>query len=176
MWKSLLLIVMALPMSAVVLIIFWAATSHWKTGVVAGAATLGTCLIGATLLMCLTKRFSLFDVFLPLIFSVIWSAILTLFSLGAEVFTAPTAIGSGFILTLCLWRVYHSNGAGRSWLIFPTLVYLYEMLPVNIPGPFDDMFAFGGDIVAAILLYTVAPVAQLRATRPDVDGPPRLEG
>ena len=32
----------------------------------------------------------------------------------------------------------------KTWIIFPTIVFLYEMLPVSIPGPFDDFFAFGG--------------------------------
>lgn len=32
----------------------------------------------------------------------------------------------------------------KTWIIFPTFVYVYEMLPISIPGPFDDMFAFGG--------------------------------
>jgi hypothetical protein len=125
----------------------------WKAGIIAGCSTLGVCFIIATLMLFFIKRFSLVDVFIPLIFSVIWSVILLPFSFGESAFTAPSAIGSGFILTLCLWRVYHSEGQGKKWLIIPILVYMYEMLPVNIPGPFDDYFAFSGDIVSAALFY-----------------------
>jgi hypothetical protein len=125
----------------------------WKAGLIAGCSVLGICFIIATLMLFFIKKFSLVDVFLPLVFSVIWSVILLPFSFGESAFTAPSAIGSGFILTLCLWRVYHSGGQGKNWLIIPILVYMYEMLPVNIPGPFDDYFAFGGDIISAALFY-----------------------
>ena len=146
MWKSLLVVVVALPLSALLMITFWVALG-WKAGVIVGCSTLALCLVAATAMIFMLKKFSLFDVFLPLIFSVIWSVVLIPFSFGEEAFTAPTAIGSGFILTLCLWRVYQNDGRGKNWLILPTLVYIYEMLPVNIPGLFDDYFAFGGSVI-----------------------------
>jgi hypothetical protein len=101
------------------------------------------------------RKLSLVDVFLPLIFSVVWTVLLIPLSLGTEVFTAPAAIGSGFLLTLCLWRYYNNNQIGKYWLIFPVIVYMYEMLPVNIPGPFDDYFSFGGDVASTILFFAV---------------------
>jgi hypothetical protein len=157
MWKSILLLLMAVPLSIALFFIFWA-TYNWRAAVIAGSSTFALCLVGATLLLLFTRSFSLFDVFLPLIFSVLWSLFLVPFSLGVEIFYAPSAIGAGIILTLCLWRTYHNDGAGKQWLIFPLLVYIYEMLPINIPGPFDDYFAFGGDIVYAILFYSKTTV------------------
>jgi hypothetical protein len=151
MWKSMVVAVLAIPLSAVMLVAFWAAR-NWRTGLIAGCVTFAICLVVATLMIFTVKKLSLFDVFLPLLFSVVWSAILIPFSLGAEVFTAPSAIGAGFILTFCLWKVYHNRELSKNWLIFPIIVFLYEMLPINIPGPFDDYFCFGGDVVSAILM------------------------
>jgi hypothetical protein len=155
MWKSLLIVVVSVPLSIALGIAFWAAQG-WKIGLIACFSTFAACLVAATLTAFFTRRFTLFDVFLPVIFSVIWSAILTPFSLGADLFTAPAAIGAGLLLTLCLWKVHHEGGEGRRWLIFPILVYIYEMLPINIPGPIDDYFALTGDFASVILYQLIA--------------------
>jgi len=155
MWKSLLLVVVSAPLSVALGLAFWVAQG-WKAGLLACFSTFAVCLVAATLMAFLTRRLTLLDVFLPLIFSVVWSAILAPFSLGSDLFTAPAAIGAGLLLTLCLWNTYHENGASRRWLILPILVYIYEMLPVNIPGPFDDYFALSGDLACVILYQLVA--------------------
>jgi hypothetical protein len=155
MWKSLLLVVVSGPLSLAAGVAFWAAQG-WRAGVVAFCATLAACLVAATLLAFFTRRLTLVDVFLPLVFSVLWSLILVPFSLGSDLFTAPAAIGSGMLLTWCLWRVYHEGGEGKRWLIFPILVYVYEMLPINIPGVFDDYFALSGDLACVLLYQLVA--------------------
>ena len=154
MWKSIAVIILAFPLSIAAWIIFWAG-SNWRAGLIAGGSTFAVCLIAATVMLFFVRKMSLVDVFLPLIFSVVWSLLLIPLSLGTEVFTAPAAIGSGFLLTLCLWRYYNNNQIGKYWLIFPVIVYMYEMLPVNIPGPFDDYFSFGGDVASTILFFAV---------------------
>jgi hypothetical protein len=155
MWKSLLIVAVAAPLSIAAGLAFWAA-QNWRAGLIACCATFAACLVTATLLAFFTRRFTLIDVFLPLIFSILWSLVLMPFSLGADLFTAPAAIGSGMLLTWCLWRVHHENGEGKNWLIFPILVYVYEMLPINIPGPFDDYFALTGDLACVILYQLIA--------------------
>ncbi len=154
MWKSMLLIALSVPLAICAAIIAWISI-NFRAGIIAGCSVLAICIIAATLMLFFLKRFSLVDVFLPLIFSVIWSVALIPVTLPEAVFSVPTAIGSGFILTMCLWRVYHDPRVGKGWLIFPIIVYMYEMLPVNIPGPFDDIFAFGGDVICGILFYSV---------------------
>jgi hypothetical protein len=155
MWKSLLLVVVSAPLSLAVGLAFWAAQS-WRAGLAACFATFAACLVAATLLAFFTRRLTLVDVFLPVIFSVLWSLILMPFSLGSDLFTAPAAIGAGMLLTWCLWRAYHEDGAPRNWLIVPTLVFVYEMLPINVPGPFDDYFALTGDLACVLLLQLAA--------------------
>ena len=144
MWKSILLIIVGIPLAGFLAIIVGLSVS-WRAGIIASCSTLAICIMTATLMLFFLKRFSLIDVFLPLLFSVVWSLMLIPLTLGAEIFSAPAAIGAGFILTLCLWRVHQNEALGKKWLIFPILVYMYEMLPVNIPGPFDDYFALGGE-------------------------------
>jgi hypothetical protein len=155
MWKSLMVIVISVPLSIAVGAAFWVA-QNWRAGLIACFSSFAVCLVAATLLAFFTRRFSLVDVFLPLIFSVFWSLLLVPLSLGAELFKAPAAIGAGMLLTWCLWRVYHEKGEGRKWLIFPILVYVYEMLPINIPGAFDDYFALSGDLACVLFYQLVA--------------------
>jgi hypothetical protein len=169
MWKSLLLAVVSVPLSIALGMVFWVAQG-WRTGLIACFCTFAICLVAATLMAFFTRCFSLFDVFLPVIFSVVWSAILAPFSLGADLFTAPAAIGAGLLLTLCLWKVYHENGEGRGWLIFPILVYIYEMLPVKIPGPIDDYFALTGDL-ASVILYQLITSHRKQLPAPDLRRP-----
>jgi hypothetical protein len=154
MWKSVVLMTLAFPLSALLLVIFWV-ENNLKSGVVAACSTFALCMVAATLMLFFVRRFSIADVFLPLAFSILWSMILFPLSLGTELFTAPAAIGSGLVLTLCLWRAHHHENLSRYWLIFPFIVYVYEMLPINIPGPFDDYFSFGGDVVCAILYFSL---------------------
>jgi hypothetical protein len=170
MWKSLLLVVVSAPLSIAVGLAFWAAQGP-RAGLVACFATVAVCLVAATLLAFFTRRFTLVDVFLPLIFSVLWSLLLVPFSLGSDLFTAPAAIGSGMLLTWCLWRAYHEGGEGRKWLIIPILVYIYEMLPINIPGVFDDYFALTGDL-ACVLLFQLAASHRKHLPQP---GPANLK-
>lgn len=154
MWKSLLLVAVSVPVSIALGIAAWAA-ANWKAGLITSCSTFAACLVIATLMAFFTRRLTLFDVFLPVVFSALWSLLLVPFSLGSDLFTAPAAIGAGLLLTLCLWKAYHEPGESRRWLIFPILVYVYEMLPINLPGPLDDYFALTGD-VACFILYQLA--------------------
>lgn len=50
-------------------------------------------------------------------------------------------------MTIFLW-LYKMQKINALFLIFPIIIFLYEMLPVPIPGPFDNLFGFGGDAVS----------------------------
>lgn len=175
MWKSVVLLGIAGPLGLLMGAVFWA-LRDWRAGVIAGCCTVAACLVAATLLVLFRPRFTQFDVFLPLGFSVIWSAVMVPLSLGADLFTAPAAIGSGLILSLCLWKAHQEPGRSRKWLILPALVYLYEMLPINLPGPLDDYLAFGGDAVAAILLQLGYQGRSPLARHDAVGNAPLIEG
>ncbi len=83
MWKSVVVLVMAVPLALLTGVIFGVAEG-WKAGVIAGSATIGLCMIAATLIVFYTRQFSLYDVFLPTFFSIVWSFILIPFSFGAR--------------------------------------------------------------------------------------------
>ena len=150
MWQSILLFLLAFPFSALAGAIAWIAW-NFKTGawVALSVFALFAALSAARLLT--LKTFSTVDLFLPIAAAAVWSLVLTPLELGSNLFSAPAAIGSALLLTLSLWRVRHQEMRGKGWLIYPVLVFIYEMLPVNIPGPVDDYLAFGSSAVTTVL-------------------------
>ena len=64
--------------------------------------------------------------------------------------------------------LYKMRKVHPGWLILPAVTFLYEMLPVNIPGPFDDYFAFGGSafylVFQAILATTRDEMSAVRSS------------
>jgi len=163
MWKGILVMFAAVPLAFTAAGILWAAFD-WRTGLVAGGTTFGLCLLLAIVMLLFTKHYTLGDVFLPTVFAIVWSVLLFPLSLGTSLFSAPAAIGSGLVLSACLWKAYHDQGVGRRWLILPITVFLYEMIPLNIPGAFDDYMAFGGQVTNAALLYFVSDSPTRRLT------------
>ncbi len=147
MWKSLVIGFISLPLSALAFVIGWAAGTV-KVGVIACACVLALGWAAAAIMLFTIRSLSLIDVFLPIPAAVVWSLLLTAVNVG-EAFTVPTCIGSAILLSISLWMVRQGKFP-RSWAIIPITVFIYEMLPVNIPGPFDDYFSFTGD--AAVLL------------------------
>lgn len=155
MWKSLMLVAVSAPVSVALGVAVWVGAG-WKAGLITCCCAFAAGLTIATIVAFCTRKLTLVDVFLPVVFSVLWSLALVPFSLGADLFTAPSAIGAGLLLTLSLWKAYHDEGQSRRWLIFPILVYIYEMLPINLPGPFDDYLALTGDVACYLLAQLAA--------------------
>ncbi len=145
MWRSLLLGAISIPLSFVAFLIGWSAGS-FKTGLISGLCVFVLFFLAAIVVLLFTRRISPVDVFLPIPIAVLWSVILIPFSLGTEVFTAPSCIGSAILLSMSLWMI-RKGDLPNAWAVIPATVFAYEMLPINIPGPFDDWFAFGGDAV-----------------------------
>jgi hypothetical protein len=104
--------------------------------------------------ICFLKSISTVDVFLPIPISVIWCVILFPLKVSTDLISPATMIASAFLLTWSLW-LYKEKKVEKGWIIVPILMFLYEMLPVNIPLPFDDVLAVGasGGNMALKLLY-----------------------
>ena len=150
MWRTVAISVLSFPASILAFIIGWSARDL-RTGVMVGAIIFSVFFLVSIVSLFFIKSYSYLDAFLPLVFAIVWSFILIPFTFGASAFSAPALIGSAILLGICMVLAkYH--GASRVLLIFPAIVFIYEMLPVNIPGPFDDMFAFGGSVVSTFLL------------------------
>lgn len=151
MWRAFVVGCMSVPLSIIVGVI--TSLSHGpRWGAIWSVSTFGICFAIALVIMLTTRRLSAVDLWLPVPIAVLWSAILSIFSLGAEVFTAPACIGSAILFSTSLWMSRRSEQS-PGWTVLPGIVFMYEMLPINIPGPFDDYFAFGGTVTLVVVQY-----------------------
>lgn len=154
--RSFLISFLGFPFSALALIIGWAGWD-FRTGALATAIVFSVFFVAAIINLFFIKSFTYLDATLPVVFAGVWSVALAPLSLGATLFSAPFFIGSAVLLGVCM-AVSRRFDTGKGWLVLPALVFLYEMLPINIPGPVDDTFALSGafGVVAAQLVHEVA--------------------
>jgi hypothetical protein len=142
MWRSLTISFLSFPFSLLVFLISWA-VSDIRTGLLAGAIAFTLCFLAAVINLFFVRTYSYTDAALPPVFAGLWSLALAPFSFGASLFSAPAFMASGLLLSACM-VLAKRYATGFKWLILPALVFVYEMLPVNIPGPVDDAFALSG--------------------------------
>jgi hypothetical protein len=150
--RSLAISALSFPFTLLAFVIGWAARDI-RFGLLAGAAVFTLFFIAAAVSLFFIKEFSYLDAALPAVFAALWSLALAPFSFGASLFSAPAFIGAGLLLGLCLLldKRYKMD---KAWLVYPALVFVYEMLPINLPGPVDDAFALtsaAGVILAQFL-------------------------
>lgn len=151
MWRTLALGAVSFPVTILAFIIGWAARDI-RTGLLAGAAVFTVFFLASVLSLLFIKSYSYLDTVLPAVFAVLWSLALAPFSFGSSLFSAPAFICAAVMLGSCM-AIAKRFGMEKAWLLFPAVVFLYEMLPVNIPGQFDDMFALTGAIGYALTLF-----------------------
>ncbi len=151
MWRSLAISFLSFPAALLAFVIGWAARDI-RTGLLAGAVTFTVFFIAALVSLAFMKEYSYTDAALPPVFAALWSLALAPFSFGAALFSAPAFIGSGLLLGACM-AMAKRYATGFKWLLLPALVFIYEMLPVNIPGPVDDAFALSGAAGAVALQF-----------------------
>lgn len=151
MWRSLAISFLSFPFSVIGFLAGWA-FADLRTGLLAGGAVFGIFLLAAVISLFFIKTYSYGDAALPPLFSVFWSLAMAPFSFGASLFSAPAFIGSGALLGACM-ALAKRYRTGLRWLVLPAMVFIYEMLPVNIPGPVDDAFALGGAATAVAVQF-----------------------
>lgn len=145
MWRSFAIAFLSFPFTALAFAIGWAARDL-RAGLLAGAAVFTVFFTAAVVNLFFVKSYSYLDAALPAVFAALWSLALAPFSLGLSVFSAPAFIGAGLLLGACLVVVKRYK-TGLWTLALPAAVFVYEMLPVNIPGFIDDTFALGAAFV-----------------------------
>jgi len=69
--------------------------------------------------------------------------LLSPFKLAEDVFSIPAALAAAGLLTLVLAAVKRKHLPKR-WIILPLLCWMYECLPITLPGPIDELLAIGG--------------------------------
>lgn len=163
MWRTFLFTFLTVPAGLLGLAAGWI-VKDLKTGLIAGAVCFTVFFLAAAVNIFLTKTYTWADAALPVVFSAIWSLILVPFSFGTSLFSAPSFIGSAVLLAFCMLFVSRRE-LGRAWLATPLIIFLYEMLPLNIPGPFDDIFALTGSAGNAVLLLVKGRLARLAVAK-----------
>ncbi len=163
MWRTFLFTFLTLPAGLLGFAAGWI-IKDFKTGLIAGAVCFSVLALAAAANILLTKTYTWADAALPVAFSLVWSLILIPFSFGTSLFSAPAFIGSAVLLSFCMSFVSRRE-LNRAWLITPLIIFLYEMLPVNIPGPFDDIFALTGSAGSAVLLLVKGRLSRLAGGR-----------
>jgi hypothetical protein len=156
MFKAILFILLSIPIGLLAFVIFWVA-GDFKLGCIVGLSVFGFFNILGFLCLYFQKTITSIDVFLPIPIAILWSFLLSFFSFGANVFYMPAVIGSSILLTLSLIKQKQNPLISRKWLVLPALVFIYEMLPINIPGPVDDYLAFGSATIVTVLGYLIKP-------------------
>lgn len=151
MLRSLAISFLAFPFSALAFLIGWAARDL-RAGLLAGAVIFTCFFVAAVVNLFFVKSYSYLDAALPAVFAALWSLALAPFSFGVSLFSAPAFIGAGLLLGACM-ALAKRYQTGIKWLIMPALVFLYEMLPINIPGPVDDTFALAGSVGVIVLQF-----------------------
>jgi hypothetical protein len=99
------------------------------------------------------KEVTMFDCVIPIGIALISGVVfMPIGLLNADLFSGASCIISGAILSICLWL--HKKGKMREWaLIMPTLTFIYEILPIDLPTSLDNIIGLGGSAMSAYLGY-----------------------
>jgi hypothetical protein len=136
----------------------------WKIALTVFLSFSGVSLIAASISLFYIRPLSWVDVFFPLIVSIPWTLLLWPLKLPTQLFAAPSAIGAGLLLTCSLW-ITKSRGGSYGWLVWPVGVWLYEMLPISIPGPIDDLFALGSQATLFTIQIIKSQASKQKTTK-----------
>jgi len=82
-------------------------------------------------------------IFLPPIVTIPWVVVLAPLKLAEDIFSIPSALAASALFTLVLAAVKKKHLPKR-WVILPLLSWIYECLPITLPGPIDEFLAIGG--------------------------------
>lgn len=134
----------------------WLGSGIW-TGIIWGILGLIVALCGAVAIGTSEKRGTVtaLDCILPIPISIFCGIIFAPVRLFVVDFFSPvTCIGSGLLFSLAL-IMFRSNRLDETPLWIIGMVFLYEILPINLPTPLDDVLCLGGQ---ATLLFLKAPI------------------
>lgn len=91
----------------------------------------------------LKRAFSWAAIFLPIILTVPWVLLMAPLKLPVDVFSVPAALAAAGLLTLVLAAVKRKH-LPKKWVLLPLACWIYECLPITLPGPLDELLAIGG--------------------------------
>ena len=157
-WWLLLFITKCLGFLAFV--IGWIAMG-WRTGLVAATVVNGVGLLCGVIYAYWRKRVSLLEVSFPTGFAVSWSILLYCLKLTTGSLSVLYFIASGIILSGGLW-VQKSGKIERVLLVFPTSVFLYEMVSAYLHRLNADLYLLVGDAIVAVAVVALFTVRSIK--------------
>jgi hypothetical protein len=94
------------------------------------------------------------DCFIPLVLSIVFGCLfLPISFISASIFFAITCIHSGVLMTLTLFA-YKSKKIGSGLLVMPLCVWMYELLPLELPSDLDNILALSGNTINYFVVLT----------------------
>ena len=114
-------------------------------GILVGLALFIVLLGVAVYLMNNAKRLTVLDCILPIPIGAIAAVLFAPISLFAgSVFSAVTCLGASLLLSIMLF-LYRAKKIHGGFLVIPFLVFVYEILPIELPTDIDNFLSLGGD-------------------------------
>ena len=96
------------------------------------------------------------DCLIPFLVSLVSGVIFAPVSLfSASVFSIATCIYSGVLLSATLF-LYKAQKVSAGYLVFPFLVFMYEILPIELPTDIDNILALSGNTAHQFIALTAA--------------------
>lgn len=115
----------------------------WELGIVSGVASWILSAWGISKFND-PKGLSVLDCLLPLFVSCISGIVFLPFALfSGNLFSPATCIASGLLLSMHLLAYRAGRITSPWWLIWPTLTFVYELLPIDLPTDIDNLLGFG---------------------------------
>lgn len=107
-----------------------------------------------------TKNLTILDCVLPLIIGSISAIVFIPISiLGLSFFSSITCLAASLFLTMVLF-MYKAGKISGGWIVFPFLVFLYEILPIEFPTDIDNILCFGGNITNVVCALMFGKIVQ----------------
>ncbi|MGN0025180.1 MAG: hypothetical protein ACI351_07105 [Candidatus Avelusimicrobium sp.] len=126
-------------------------------GILAGMGLFFVLMGFSVYLMNNAKNLTVVDCILPLPIGVISAFLFAPVSLFAgSIFSAATCLGASLLLSIML-LMYRAKKIHGGMLVIPFLVFIYELLPIELPTDLDNLFCLGGNGVNFIASLVFRP-------------------
>lgn len=127
------------------------------TGILAGLVILLALVAVSVHLMNNAKNITVLDCILPIPIGAVSAFLFAPISLAeASVFSALTCMGASLLLTIMLF-LYKSKRIYVGWLVIPFIVFIYELLPIELPTDLDNLLCMGGDGINFVIANVFRP-------------------
>ena len=130
-------------------------------GILTGIVLLIILMIGSAYIMNTAKQLTVVDCLLPLPIGAISAFLfMPVGFISASFFSAVTCLGASLFLTIMLF-MYRAKKVPGWFLLIPFFVFIYEILPIELPTDLDNFFCFGGNGINLVAGMTFNPIKRM---------------